>query len=343
MQVSFFHPYRDEVMRLRHGKVDMDRDWRWVLASPRQGAWILQTYLRLREAGCDVRLTADLPEDGIMVLGPGNKQRDAFLERYTAAHRRLVLVQAVADAGRSFLGDVSVYQNGKYADGRTAYSIPHWPQPGLQPRDLSRGDAVQVLAYKGDDRNLGDSLDSAAWKEFIQKHDLTWRRADDQQHWACFQDVDLIIAVRASSADPYLRKPATKLINAWHAGVPALLGPEYAYRELRQSNLDYLEVRSLDDVMQGVRYLIEHPERYRAMIENGRRRAEAFSVEATTERWVRLLFETIPQRIHDGKIRTKQRWPLPLRRAANLVRHPPHVWEWRLWAYSLKERLHGGS
>jgi hypothetical protein len=43
-----------------------------------------------------------------------------------------------------------------------------------------------------------------------------------------------------------LAQTAIKLYNCWHAGVPAVLGAESAFRANRRSDLDYLEVQSLD-------------------------------------------------------------------------------------------------
>lgn len=138
LPVTFFHPYPDKVEWLRRDGIDVDRDWERVLTPRRQGGWISQTYLRLRNAGYDVRIDAALPPRGIVVVGPGGKQARAFMERYTSAHRDLIIVQIVADAERAFIEDLAVYQNGRYANGHGQF-IPYWPQPGLVPRDASRG------------------------------------------------------------------------------------------------------------------------------------------------------------------------------------------------------------
>ncbi len=76
-------------------------------------------------------------------------------------------------------------------------------------------------------------------------------------------------------------KPAWKLFNAWLAGVPAILGPEAGYRELRRDPLDYLEAGDPDAAMQALARLLDEPGLYPAMVANGTARGADFTVEAT--------------------------------------------------------------
>ena len=103
--------------------------------------------------------------------------------------------------------------------------------------------------------------------------------------WPDFRQVDLLLAVRPEDRRLWTSKPASKLFNSWLAGVPALLGPEHAYRELRRSELDYLEVSSLAEAKAAVLRLLERPDLYQAMVENGRDRGAEFTAEATLSRW----------------------------------------------------------
>ena len=57
-----------------------------------------------------------------------------------------------------------------------------------------------------------------------------------------YRTLDAVIAVRPFEPHLYFAKPASKLINAWRAGVPALVGPEFASREIRRTDDDFLEV-----------------------------------------------------------------------------------------------------
>ena len=89
--------------------------------------------------------------------------------------------------------------------------------------------------------------------------------------WTDYSDVDLVLAVRPPIGT-YTDKPASKLYNAWRAGVPALLGPEPAFRELYTDPLDYVEVSTVEDALAAIDRLRAEPDLYRRMIDRGRRR-----------------------------------------------------------------------
>ncbi len=135
--------------------------------------------------------------------------------------------------------------------------------------------------------------------------------------WPDFRQVDLLLAIRPPDRRRWTSKPATKLFNAWLAGVPALLGPEHAYRELRRSELDYLEVGSLEAAKAAVLRLRERPDLYASMVENGRVRGAEFTAEATLGRWWDLLTRRIPALAPSGSSR---RIPLPVRAAGRWLR-----------------------
>src|SRR6266498_10489 len=91
------------------------------------------------------------------------------------------------------------------------------------------------------------------------------------------------------------QKPASKLINAWRAGVPALVAEEPAYASLKTSTLDYIAIDSPQDVLAALRQLRAEPDRYLAMAANGNRRGLSYAVEFTRERWLKfLLHEVMP-------------------------------------------------
>ena len=99
--------------------------------------------------------------------------------------------------------------------------------------------------------------------------------------WHDYRDVDVALAARTEAATVLATKPATKLYNAWLAGVPALATPEPAYEEQRRSLLDFLAVQDDWDVVRAIDWLRAEPELYRAMVDNGRASRRA------TSRWRR--------------------------------------------------------
>lgn len=111
--------------------------------------------------------------------------------------------------------------------------------------------------------------------------------------WEDYREVDVAIATREELAVVLLRKPATKLYNAWLAGVPLLASPQPAYEELRRTRIDCIEIRSARDALRAVDALRADPRLYRAMVDNGRERGAQFSVDAVRERWMRLLEDEI--------------------------------------------------
>jgi hypothetical protein len=316
MDVTFFLPGEADLPRL--ARVDPDRDWREFQRGER--IWVLQAYLRLARAGYPVRLAAAPPAAGIVVF---HAKHERDLLRAGRALRELVLVGVRADNREPLAADVEVVQNGRFADGRRRIHIPHWPQPGLVPRDPDRGARIERLAYKGFDGNLHPDFRDPAWAAFLAARGIAWvvdsaafaGPASDRLElaWPDFRTVDLFLAVRPPDRRLHTAKPVSKLLNAWLAGVPALLGPEVAYRELRRSPLDYLEAASAAEARAAVSRLSADPALYLAMVENGRARAAEFTAEALLPRWATLLFATVPALAATRRHRLVRRLPLPLR------------------------------
>ncbi|MGE5235496.1 MAG: glycosyltransferase [Acidobacteriota bacterium] len=272
-------------------------------------AWVLQTYSRLARAGHTVSLSATLPASGVALFH--TKHRRA-IARLAPAFGGPLLISIRADGSESGIADFEILQNGRFADGRRRFPVPFWRQPGLVPRDGSREARIERCAFKGVSRNLHPRFRSQAWRDILASRGIAWEidaadlgpggAGDADPAWCDYSAVDLVLAVRPASRRLHSNKPASKLVNAWTAGVPALLGPEFAYRELRRSSLDYLEVDSIDHAREAVDLLRSDTGLYRAMVENGRHRAAAFSDEAVLDRWVKLLYEVIPARVaaHEG-------------------------------------------
>lgn len=315
MRVTFFLD-EDGLDRLRG--LDPDAAWRELQLG--EHAWVLQTFLRLTRAGHPAELANVPPDEGLIVF---HAKQSKALARRLPRRRDVVLVGARADNREPLIADFEVLQNGRFADGRRRFHIPHWPQPGLISRDPARGTRLERLVYKGFDRNLHPAFRSEAWRRFLAGQGIEWvtdsvafaGRSTDKMaiEWPDFRQVDAVLAVRPDERSQRTAKPATKLLNAWLAGVPALLGPEYAFRELRRSDLDYLEVGSLSEAEAAVRRLREDPGLYQAMVENGRSRAAEYTVEATVRRWAELLYETLPALAHTPASRRLRRVPLPVK------------------------------
>lgn len=316
--VRFFlavpEPERDRLAGL-----DADRDWRELQTGER--AWILQSYLRLRAAGRPVELVGRAPADGLVVFHA--KQEGELLR--SGPGLGAVLVGCRADNRQPLAAEFELLQNGRWAAPGERFWVPHWPQPGLLPRDPGRGDRFERIAYKGFLENLAPEFRSGRWERFLAERGLAWvvdampfRGAGTDlaaSSWADFRDLDAVLAVRAPSPGREHSKPATKLTNAWLAGVIPLLGPEPAFAELRRSELDYVEVRGVEEAMAAVERLRAAPGEIRRRIEHGRSRAPEFGVDAVRRRWEELLFEVLPRLAAEPARVAARRRPLAWRRA----------------------------
>lgn len=284
-----------------------------------------QTYIRLRDAGLPVRLATAAPAAGTTVLHAPNM--GSFLEASPRSRDvTIVCVEADRRLPQNLLADVILRHNGSGVDGRRRVFMPNWIQCGLIPRDASRRDRIEHLTYKGRAEHLHPAFHSGEWPRLLETEGVTFTIAgpgelaegrtytSDSMRWHDYSEDDVLLAVRPDLNRRYREKPAVKLINAWAAGVPALLGPEYAYREMRRSQLDYFEVTSPSEAIRAVRRLLREPGLYTDMVENGRRRAQIFSVEHTTQRWAELLFEVVPRLRVNPALRALRPLLVPVRR-----------------------------
>jgi hypothetical protein len=325
LPVRFFLPEPAEVLaRLASG--DADRDWRELTTGDR--IWVLQTYLRLAARRLPVELVGEIPagSPGLLLFHSKHERQ----VRGQGAAGDQVLVGIRADNRQPLAAEFEVLQNGHFTDDERRFFVPHWPQPGLIPRDPARGDRIEVASYKGYRANLQEDFLAPAWSAWLASRGVAWRldaidfsqRATEAEtlRWADYRDVDLFVAVRPAERKFRFAKPASKLVNSWLAGVPALLGVEHAARELRRDPLDYVEVANAEEARSVVERLQSDPGEYRARIEHGLRRARDFTAEAITDRWQELLFETLPALAERPARRRLRRFPLAVRRQARLFR-----------------------
>ena len=266
---------------------------------------MLQTYVNLRRSGLDVRLL-DRPEaDALNVVSSIDLQiSDHTSQAFILAFR--------GDWARPELADASLTMNGAIATRRHDHHMPHWIQTGLLPRDPSRGARLEQLVFKGDLVNLDPRFATDAFRDELAALGVTFR-AQPYVHetkssgWHDYRDVDAVLAIRDIHGTELATKPASKLINAWAAGVPALLGPEPAFRELRRNDLDYIEITTPDQAIAAIRRLRESPEQYTAMVDNGTARAADYTNARIAERWHDLLSGPVEARYQEWRRRDRRR------------------------------------
>ena len=296
--VAFYMPDQQALHGIDPETLDCDRDWE--VFGTGVYVWVLQTFLRLRAAGAPVRLVQTPPRSGV-VLAFADYFGRLLAEAPSPADLRIVSVRA--DRPEQLQADLEIVQNRSSVENFQIF-LPLWPQPGLIPRHPERGAKVENVAFMGARKQLHDELAGDEWADALRARGLcwdlrmvTWAGNDNRysnHRWNDYSTCDLVVALRPPATWDVLIKPASKLTNAWAAGVPAILSPELPYRELRRSSLDYLEARSGAEALQAIDRLRSDPALYAAMVENGFARARDFDNACLTARWAEALWQTVP-------------------------------------------------
>ncbi len=248
-------------------------------------SWIITTHFHVKQAGLSCEVVDDIPKKGIVIADRGTLGNqypyfgEAMLicakgdgEFHPSAHLHIVHNPSDLQIKRNLLWN--------------PYYIPHWPQPSLIPRSRERSFILENVAFIGSRSNLAKVFLSDDWIHSIDALGCKWHPVFNQKDWNDYSNIDVIVGVRRFDRCTYLNKPASKLINCWRAGVPAILAPESAFIALRKSELDFLIVHSIDEAIEAVKRLKNNPELYLAMVENGIKRAEEFREEIITESWI---------------------------------------------------------
>src|SRR5690606_12799758 len=134
------------------------------------------------------------------------------------------------------------------------------------PRDPQRGDRFETLGFFGDETNLAPELRDPAWRAQLENLGVRLEvfHAD---RWHDYREVDGVVAIRGFGPSPYLHKPATKLYNAWLAGVPFIGGRDSAYAGDGTVGKNFLQAATPDELLQQVCRLKENPDLTRALVE----------------------------------------------------------------------------
>jgi len=286
--------------------------------------WTVQTFQRLRDAGLHCELSDQLPSEGILIAHRKSIPRDfippptvlfaclrADATFHPFAHWHVVINRLALNPWYP-----SVY-------------MPHWPQPGLIPRDPRRGNRLENAAFFGDDGCIAGEMRGDEWMSILRELKLNWMRVPLEK-WHDFSEVDVVVAIRDFvGKHRHANKPPTKLFNAWHAGVPAILGRESAYEHERRGPLDYLEARTLPDLVAALRRMRDEPELRRAMMANGRERARESDPAAIAARWQEFLKDVLEPAYE--KWRNASAWQRRFFRWNGLLKTKAQDWQERFY------------
>lgn len=259
----------------REGPVDLAEMVGRIHNSPADG-WVFQTYLLIRPQWSNVTISDHFREGCINIVHYDNLKPASGLGNY-------FIVSIRADRDPTFISDLEVVQNRLCVATPRQYFITPWTQPGLIPRDPARGTTLENIAFIGNIKNLAYRFQQASFRESLAELGVNF--IIETKNWWDYSSIDLVLAVRDGKPLFTNSKPASKLIIAWLAGCPALLGPEPAYREIGSDGVDYLEVSEPSQVIELVQALKQDPGLYERLVLSGRERAKAFSLEHIVAEW----------------------------------------------------------
>lgn len=261
----------------------------------------IQAYLHLKATGFPCELVPNLPEVGIVFA------HRFWFHDHQQPGPKLLMVCIRGDRPRHPYAQLHIVQNPCQKNSAgffsfwESYYIPHWRQSGLIAREQARGDRFENIAYFGYDVNLVPEMKSPDWEQKLESLGLAWHVVGEPSRWHDYSYVDAVLAMRRFGRQvDFSWKPATKLYQAWAAGVPAILGYESGFIAERKSELDYLEATSTDEIIAALKHLRDNPELRHAMIENGFMRARETEPEQLVMRWRKF--------ITDIAIPTYERW-----------------------------------
>lgn len=176
--------------------------------------------------------------------------------------------------------------------------VPPLTQRGLIPRASTRRGRIRTLALKGYKSNVPPLVRTREWTDALASRGIEWwlDMAESPegagQVWHDFRNVDAVLcAHHADNLHDPLRKPATKLLNAWAAGCVPLAERMPAYLELGRDGEDILFVEELRECCDVLDRLNANPELLASIERHVEARGREFSVEHTGRRWLEALVE----------------------------------------------------
>jgi hypothetical protein len=292
MQVHFYLPERylpdpGRQEAWRSGKITQLEEAGKIACAQ---CWIYQTWLALDQSGFPASLTHSLPGDGILVALTNSVSTDF------RSPNGVFFVGVVADYVAHPRAHLHLVQNQEHARRlwNSAF-MPLWPHPNLIPRDPARGNRFENVCFFGERSNLAPELAGSRWQKKLRDELGLNFLVCGADRWHDYREADCVVAVRRFERSAYLHKPATKLYNAWLAGVPFVGGMDSAYAADGKPGRDFLQASTTDELFAHIRQLRERPELREQLVAAGTISARNFSFEATLDRWKRLLSDIVPE------------------------------------------------
>jgi hypothetical protein len=240
--------------------------------------WIFQTYALLLKAGLNVEIVENFVPNALCIAHYDHLKTPPPFNSY--------VVSVKADRDRTFTCQSEIIQSPSSKECELNFFLPHWPQPNLIARDESRGSEIKRIGYFGEAKYLPPRFKSTEFIEKLKKMGIEFVEKSHNPDWADYSDIDIVFAVRDATPHYLASKPASKLVNAWLAKCPALVGEEPIFNYYKKSDLDYFQVISESDFFKALNRLISQPSIYTAMVNNGIERVNEVDRNAVLQVWV---------------------------------------------------------
>ncbi|MBM3857193.1 MAG: hypothetical protein FJ390_04440 [Verrucomicrobia bacterium] len=255
--------------------------------------WIYQTWLLLNEAGVECELTSQMPQQGIVIAL--NSSLEVFEEWHRPIPPNVFFVDIVTQRFVHPAAHFHLVQNKKRAHFLPdSLFVPHWPQPHLLARDPDRGDRFENAYFVGQTYQCHREIFSLEWIQEVRRRAGIYLEMPPVEFWHDYRHADVSIALRNAAALHHFNKPATKLYNAWHAGIPFIGGKESGYLSEGTVEKNYLQANSASELLAQLIRLKEDVALRKKLVEQGSAAAKRVSTEAILKYWKFLVSEKLP-------------------------------------------------
>lgn len=281
--IRFYYPSK-ECLPLP-ASVEAYAAWQNRLAGAGQlvgpACWIVQTFLRVRAIGVQCELTQERPLEGIVVSHFDDMP--ATLRERARAYWVCVLADRTnIHPFAHFYIVQNPYQ--RLYTRQPARHILHWKQPGISPRDAARQRRFENIRFYGEKISLCAELLAPEFSQWCERQHLNFEIVPRAQ-WGDYSNCDVVIALRNPPDQWVHDKPASKLVNAWQAEVPAILGRESSFRAIGTPGVDYIEVESIAGLKAQLLKLKSDGELVESMVRAGRLRVDSVSDDRVAGMW----------------------------------------------------------
>jgi hypothetical protein len=151
------------------------------------------------------------------------------------------------------------------------------------------------VAYVGYAHNGNLASTPESWKKMLDPHNIEFRFLTEK-NWHDLSSIDVLIGIRSFDHNKHNNKPPSKLINAWHAGIPFIGGHDSAFKQVGTPDEDYLLAGTQKEVVNAILKLRDEPELYEKLVRKGFKKAEEYTIEKVSQQWFDILVGPVTRR-----------------------------------------------